>query len=290
MEETNSYVKVSAGKMTVTVGKHTGMIDYLDVDGEPVLKFRESMKPEFWRAPTDNDYGAGLQKKFSAWKNPEMRLVSFDKSVAKDSVVLTAKFDMPGVKAQLVMGYKVNAAGEVVVTEKMTTDKDAKVSDLFRYGMQMELPASYSKISYYGRGPVENYVDRNSNTFIGKYDADVKDEYYSYIRPQESGNHTDIRTFSIYNPTSGKGVTFEGFAPMEVGAIGYPIEMLDDGPEKEHAWGHHSGDLEDSGLVQLHVQQAQYGLGCIDSWGAMPLEKYRLHYGDREFKFVIKAK
>lgn len=290
MEETNSYVKVSAGKMTVTVGKHTGMIDYLDVDGEPVLKFRESMKPEFWRAPTDNDYGAGLQKKFSAWKNPEMRLVSFDKSVAKDSVVLTAKFDMPGVKAQLVMGYKVNAAGEVVVTEKMTTDKDAKMSDLFRYGMQMELPASYSKISYYGRGPVENYVDRNSNTFIGKYDADVKDEYYSYIRPQESGNHTDIRTFSIYNPTSGKGVTFEGFAPMEVGAIGYPIEMLDDGPEKEHAWGHHSGDLEDSGLVQLHVQQAQYGLGCIDSWGAMPLEKYRLHYGDREFKFVIKAK
>ena len=290
VEETNSYVKVSAGRTTVTVGKHTGMIDYLDVDNEPVLKFRESMKPEFWRAPTDNDYGAGLQKAFSVWKNPKMRLQSFDKNIGKDSIVLTAKFDMPDVKAQLVMGYKINAAGEVVVSEKMITDKTAKISDLFRYGMQMEMPAQFSKIEYYGRGPVENYIDRNSNTFIGKYEANVKDEYYSYIRPQESGNHTDIRSFSIYNPASGKGLTFEGFAPMECSAIGYPIEDLDDGPVKEHAWGHHSGDLQDTDLVQLHIQQAQYGLGCIDSWGARPLEKYRLHYGDREFKFVIKVK
>ncbi len=290
VEETNSYVKVSAGRTTVTVGKHTGMIDYLDVDNEPVLKFRESMKPEFWRAPTDNDYGAGLQKAFSVWKKPKMRLQSFDKNIGKDSIVLTAKFDMPDVKAQLVMGYKINAAGEVVVSEKMITDKTAKISDLFRYGMQMEMPAQFSKIEYYGRGPVENYIDRNSNTFIGKYEANVKDEYYSYIRPQESGNHTDIRSFSIYNPASGKGLTFEGFAPMECSAIGYPIEDLDDGPVKEHAWGHHSGDLQDTDLVQLHIQQAQYGLGCIDSWGARPLEKYRLHYGDREFKFVIKVK
>lgn len=290
VEETNSYVKVSAGRTTVTVGKHTGMIDYLDVDNEPVLKFRESMKPEFWRAPTDNDYGAGLQKAFSVWKNPKMRLQSFDKNIGKDSIVLTAKFDMPDVKAQLVMGYKINAAGEVVVSEKMITDKTAKISDLFRYGMQIGMPAQFSKIEYYGRGPVENYIDRNSNTFIGKYEANVKDEYYSYIRPQESGNHTDIRSFSIYNPASGKGLTFEGFAPMECSAIGYPIEDLDDGPVKEHAWGHHSGDLQDTDLVQLHIQQAQYGLGCIDSWGARPLEKYRLHYGDREFKFVIKVK
>ena len=290
VEETNSYVKVSAGRTTVTVGKHTGMIDYLDVDNEPVLKFRESMKPEFWRAPTDNDYGAGLQKAFSVWKMPKMRLQSFDKNIGKDSIVLTAKFDMPDVKAQLVMGYKINAAGEVVVSEKMITDKTAKISDLFRYGMQMEMPAQFSKIEYYGRGPVENYIDRNSNTFIGKYEANVKDEYYSYIRPQESGNHTDIRSFSIYNPASGKGLTFESFAPMECSAISYPIEDLDDGPVKEHAWGHHSGDLQDTDLVQLHIQQAQYGLGCIDSWGARPLEKYRLHYGDREFKFVIKVK
>lgn len=290
VEETNSYVKVSAERMSVTIGKKTGMIDYLDVDGEPMLKFRESMTPEFWRAPTDNDYGASLQKKMRVWKNPQMNLKSFDKSENKDSVVLTANFEMPDVKAQLMLRYRINAAGEVAVTEKMTTDKEAKVADLFRYGMQLQMPASFSKLEYYGRGPEENYIDRHSSSFIGKYEANVKDEYYPYVRPQESGNHTDIRYFSIFNPTTGKGITFEGYAPMECSAIPYLVEDLDAGIEKEHAWGQHSGDLVEKGLVQLHIQQRQFGLGCIDSWGASPMEKYRMHYQDRCFSFVIKAK
>ena len=290
VEETNSYVKVSAERMSVTIGKKTGMIDYLDVDGEPMLKFRESMTPEFWRAPTDNDYGASLQKKMRVWKNPQMNLKSFDKSESKDSVVLTANFEMPEVKAELMLRYRINAAGEVAVTEKMTTDKEAKVADLFRYGMQLQMPASFSKLEYYGRGPEENYIDRHSSSFIGKYEANVKDEYYPYVRPQESGNHTDIRYFSIFNPTTGKGITFEGYAPMECSAIPYLVEDLDAGVEKEHAWGQHSGDLVEKGLVQLHIQQRQFGLGCIDSWGASPMEKYRMHYQDRCFSFVIKAK
>lgn len=290
VEETNSYVKVSAERMSVTIGKKTGMIDYLDVDGEPMLKFRESMTPEFWRAPTDNDYGASLQKKMRVWKNPQMNLKSFDKSESKDSVVLTANFEMPEVKAELMLRYRINAAGEVAVTEKMTTDKEAKVADLFRYGMQLQMPASFSKLEYYGRGPEENYIDRHSSSFIGKYEANVKDEYYPYVRPQESGNHTDIRYFSIFNPTTGKGITFEGYAPMECSAIPYLVEDLDAGIEKEHAWGQHSGDLVEKGLVQLHIQQRQFGLGCIDSWGASPMEKYRMHYQDRCFSFVIKAK
>ena len=290
IEETNSYVKVSAERMTVTIGKKTGMIDYLDIDQEPVLKFRKSIKPEFWRAPTDNDYGASLQKEMKVWKNPAMNLKSFDKQVLKDSVVLTALFDMPDVKAQFTLRYRINAAGEVAVTEKMVTDKDAKVADLFRYGMELQMPASFSKLEYYGRGPEENYIDRHSSAFIGKYESNVKDEYYPYVRPQESGNHTDIRTFSILNPTTGKGITFEGYAPMECSAIPYAIEDLDAGMEKEHEWGQHSGDLIDKGLVQVHIQQRQYGLGCIDSWMSKPMEKYRMHYGDREFKFVIKAK
>ena len=290
VEETNSYVKVSAERMSVTIGKKTGMIDYLDVDGEPMLKFRESMTPEFWRAPTDNDYGASLQKKMRVWKNPQMNLKSFDKSESKDSVVLTANFEMPEVKAELMLRYRINAAGEVAVTEKMTTDKEAKVADLFRYGMQLQMPASFSKLEYYGRGPEENYIDRHSSAFIGKYEANVKDEYYPYVRPQESGNHTDIRYFSIFNPATGKGITFEGYAPMECSAIPYLVEDLDAGIEKEHAWGQHSGDLVEKGLVQLHIQQRQFGLGCIDSWGSSPMEKYRMHYQDRCFRFVIKAK
>ena len=175
----------------------------------------------------------------------------------------------------------------VAYTQSLQTEACIEQS---AYGMVLDLPASFSKLEYYGRGPEENYIDRHSSTFIGKYESDVKDEYYPYIRPQESGNHTDIRYFSIFNPASGKGITFEGYAPMECSAIPYSIKDLDSGDEKEHAWGQHSGDLVDKGLTQVHIQQRQYGLGCIDSWMTKPMEKYRMHYGDREFRFVIKAK
>lgn len=290
VEETNSYVKVSGGRMTMTVGKKTGWIDYLDVDDEPVLKFRESMQPEFWRAPTDNDYGAALQEAMQVWKAPKMILSSFEKEIAKDHATIKVRFDMPDVKAQLILTYKMNSEGNIIVNEEMTTDKQANVPDLFRYGMQMILPGDFSKIQYYGRGPIENYADRNTCTFIGLYEGDVKDEYYAYIRPQESGNHTDVRSFSIYNPQSGKGITLEGLAPMECSAIPYLVEDLDAGLQKEHKWGEHSGDLQDKGLVQLHVQQRQYGLGCVDSWHSKPMEKYQMPYQDRSFTFCIKAK
>lgn len=180
-------------------------------------------------------------------------------------MVLTALFDMPEGKAQLMLRYDISAAGEVNVTQKMTTDKEVQVADLFRFGLQLQMPATFSKLEYYGRGPEENYVDRHSSAFIGKYESDVKDEYYPYIRPQEIGNHTDIRYFSIFNPTTGKGIIFEGYEPMECSAIPYLVEDLDSGIEKTHAWGQHSGNLVDKGLVQLHIQKCQYPLGCIDS-------------------------
>ena len=286
----NNVVAVTTPNLTFKIDRSTGLISEYAYNGKSLLGEGGTLKPNFWRAPTDNDMGAGLQKKFQAWKNPQMNLKSFDKSENKDSVVLTANFEMPEVKAQLMLRYRINAAGEVAVTEKMTTDKEAKVADLFRYGMQLQMPASFSKLEYYGRGPEENYIDRHSSSFIGKYEANVKDEYYPYVRPQESGNHTDIRYFSIFNPTTGKGITFEGYAPMECSAIPYLVEDLDAGIEKEHAWGQHSGDLVEKGLVQLHIQQRQFGLGCIDSWGSSPMEKYRMHYQDRCFSFVIKAK
>lgn len=290
VEETNSYVKVSADRLTVTVGKQTGLIDYLDVDGEPVLKFRESIRPEFWRAPTDNDYGASMPLQMNVWRNPVMKLKAFEKIEKKDSVVLTATFVMEKVKAELQLRYCINGSGQLTLTEKMTTDKAAKVPELFRYGMVIDLPASFSKIEYYGRGPEECYVDRHSSAFIGKYEANVKDEYYPYVRPQESGNHFDIRFFSVFNPSTGKGLTFEGFAPIECSAVPYSVADLDSGDVKEHAWGQHSGDLVEKDLTQVHIQQRQCGLGCIDSWGAKPLETYRMPYADREFKFVMKAK
>ena len=282
-EETESYVKLEAAGTTLTVGKWSGLIDYLDVDGEPMLVDRESLMPEFWRAPTDNDFGAQLQRKFAVWKQPEMKLKEVD---VEDNGV-EATFEMPGVKAELKLTYTLLADGQVVVRQQLKADKEAKVSDMFRYGMELQMPEQYDAIEYYGRGPAENYIDRNSSEFIGLYNNKVADEYFPYVRPQESGNHTDVRWFRVKN-ASGKGLEFYSNSPMETSALNYLTGDLDDGMVKEKKRGRHSGDLVARRLTQVHIQQRQMGLGCVNSWGAWPLADYLLPYQDYDFTFVIK--
>ena len=282
-EETESYVKFDAAGTTLTVGKWSGWIDYIDVDGQPMLKDRQSVTPEFWRAPTDNDYGARLQQRFAVWKNPQLRLK--DCQVGDNSVV--AKFDMPDVKATLTMTYTLQPDGQIVVRQQLSTDKEAKVGDMFRYGVQLQMPKQYDAVEYYGRGPAENYIDRNSSEFIGLYNNKVKNEYFPYIRPQESGNHTDVRWFRVVD-AQGRGLEFYSNAPMECSALNFLTEDLDDGPHKDKKLGRHSGDLVERPLTQVHIQQRQFGLGCVNSWGAWPRGEYQLKYGDRDFVFAIK--
>ena len=288
-EETESYVRFNAASTTLTVGKWSGWIDYLDVDGQTMLVDRESITPEFWRAPTDNDYGAWLQQRFGVWKNPQMKLKECQ--VGDNSVAAT--FDMPEVQAVLTMTYTLQPNGEVVVKEHFMPNPPkegrdvVRIPPMFRYGMQLQMPKGFDTVEYYGRGPAENYIDRNSSEFLGVYHNKVSDEYYSYIRPQESGNHTDVRWFRI---TDGKGRGLELYsdAAMEVSALHFLTEDLDDGPVKEKTWGHHSGDLVERSLTQVHIQQRQMGLGCVNSWGAWPRQEYLVSNKERSFTFVIR--
>ena len=282
-EETNTYVKISAAGTEIYVGKRTGLIDYMTVDGKEMLQNRESIVPEFWRAPTDNDYGAGLQRRFATWKSPRMEIKGFE--AAGNTVVV--KFNMPEQKATLEMTYAVTTKGEVVVQERMMVDKDAKVSEPFRFGMQLQMPKQYDQVEYYGRGPVENYIDRNNSEFVGVYKNAVLNEYFEYVRPQESGNHTDVRWFSVID-NSGKGLKFYSNAPMEASALPYTNDQIDDGMYKDKKWGHHSGDLIPAGKTCIHIQKRQFGLGCVNSWGAWPRPEYRVGYNNKVFTFVIK--
>ena len=283
-EETKSYIKLSAGGTTLTVGKWSGLIDYLDVNGEPMLIDRQSITPEFWRAPTDNDYGARLQQRLAVWKEPKFRVTSCSVS---DNVIV-ANIDMPDVKGKLTLTYTLQENGEVVVRQQMQADKEAKDQWLFRYGMQLQMPQQYNCIAYVGRGPHENYCDRNSSEFISYNEARVAKEYFPYLRPQESGNHTDVRWFQVYNGKTGLGLEFRSDAPMECSALPYLVEDLDAGVRKEHPWGQHSGDLVERPLTQVHIQQRQMGLGCVNSWGARPERPYMLPYQDYDFTFIIK--
>jgi beta-galactosidase len=282
-EEVESYVRFEAAGTAMTVGKWSGLLDYIDVDGQPMLIDRESLMPEFWRAPTDNDYGARLQQQFAVWRQPQMKL----KSCQVGSNGAVSVFDMPEVKATLTLAYTLQADGSIVVRQQLKTDREAKVPNLFRYGMQLQMPAEYNVIEYYGRGPIENYIDRHSSEFIGIYNNKVADEYYPYVRPQESGNHTDVRWLRVKNQ-QGRGLEFYSNAPMETSALNYLTEDLDDGPVKDKKHGRHSGDLEPRPLTQVHIQQRQMGLGCVNSWGAWPRGEYQLPYQDYDFTFVIR--
>ena len=284
-EETKSYVKFSTMGTTLTIGKQSGLIDYLDIDGQPMLVDRQSIAPEFWRAPTDNDYGARLQLRFSAWKQPEMKVKEL--SIGGNSVV--AKIDMPGVKCQLTMTYTLQADGSVIVRQQLEPQGETKDQWLFRYGMQLQMPQEYDHVKYYGRGPHENYCDRNSSEFIGQYEGAVNDEYFPYVRPQESGNHTDVRWFRVYNQQTGRGLEFESNAPMECSALSYLVEDLDAGVNKDLPRLYkHSGDLVERPLTQVHVQQHQMGLGCVTSWGTWPERQYMLPLQSYDFTFAIK--
>ena len=281
-EETISYIKLMAAGTALTIGKQSGMIDYLDVDGQPMLVDRQSVTPEFWRAPTDNDYGAWLQQRWGQWKNPQMKV----KSVTVNDNSVVAQIEMPTVKGAITMTYTLQPDGAVLVRQQMHCEQEGREAWLFRYGMQLQMPKQYDSVKYYGRGPHENYCDRNSSEFLGVYSNKVKDEYYPYVRPQESGNHTDIRWFQV---TDGqRGLQFSSNAPMECSALPYLVEDLDAGAMKDHRWGQHSGDLVERPLTQVHIQQRQMGLGCVNSWGARPLPPYMLPANkDYDFTFVI---
>ena len=281
-EETKSYIKLTAAGTTLTIGKWTGLIDYLDIDGQPMLLDRQSIMPEFWRAPTDNDYGARFQQRFAGWKNPSMKVTSV--TVSDNTVV--AKMTLP--LAQLTLTYTLQPSGEVIVRQQLQPMGDVKDQWLFRYGMQLQMPKTYDYVKYYGRGPHENYSDRLSSEFLGVYESNVKEQYYPYARPQESGNHTDVRWFDVVDAKTGRGLHFYSNAPMECSALPYLLEDIDSGADKDRGAGRHSGDLVERALTQVHIQQRQMGVGCVNSWGAWPEHQYMLPLQSYDFTFCIK--
>lgn len=288
-EEKVAWVTLSAGNTSVTFNHWNGWIDYLDVDGKPMLEEGYAITPDFWRAPTDNDYGAGTQRKLHAWKNPEMKMKSFKvvENEGKAEKGVEVVYDMPSVEATLTMTYTLTPAGELVVNEAMTVNKDAKHKpELMRYGMQLVMPKAYNMLTYYGKGPGENYIDRNNGDRLGVYDAKVADQYWGYVRPQESGNKTEVRYWQVKDE-NGKGLEFYSFAPMECSTLNYLASDLDDGWDK-NAHQSHSGDLTPRDFSVVKLATRQRGLACVNSWGAIPLEQYRMPYQDYSFTYVIR--
>ena len=282
----DNVVAVTTPNLTFKIDRSTGLISEYAYNGKSLLGEGGTLKPNFWRAPTDNDMGAGLQKKFQAWKNPQMNLKNIDvkKDKKTNSVTILTSFDMPEVQGQMDITYVVFAnTGAVKVTEDFKATEGAKVSDMFRFGMLMQMPYTMEKSNYYGRGPIENYSDRKDCMRIGVYSDDADNQYFPYIRPQESGTKSDIRWWKQTDAT-GMGLQVKSCTPFYASAIHFDTEELDDGDDKEQR---HSFDLKKSKFTNLFLDSAHMGVGGENSWGAWPLEKYRVHYGNKTFTFTL---
>lgn len=275
-ESTGNYY-LANDDVTYQFNKSTGWLNAISFHGEQLLSTDSEMKPCFWRAPIDNDYGANFQQLFADWQNPQFELISMN--AAKG--VITVVYNVNPAGARLEMKYSLTSDGMLCVRESLT---DA--TPLFRVGMTVEMPYRYENVEYYGRGMTENYPDRHFSTLIGLYHQTVSQMYYPYCRAQETGYHTDLRWWRV-SEDSNVGLQFSAPSPFMASALHYSIDNLDDGPIKIMHQSHGSTAPQSPATI-VHIDGYMQGIGCINSWGAIPLEEYMLRETSYIFEFNIR--
>lgn len=264
--------------------KNARMADY-SLRGEEVLL--AGPVADFWRAPTDNDIGAGFNVNMRKWRNAyeEGATSSADYTQNADgSVTVNFVRDLLKGQAQVKQQFTVFADGTIKVNNRLTNLKGNEKL-LMRVGNNLQLNKNYNAIAFYGRGPWENYWDRKTSALVGIYNQTVEDQYFPYARPQESGNKSDVRWVSFKN-SKGKGLRFEcADSLLNFSALPYSLDDLDPEVNKKQ---YHSGELVKKDRVFLHVDLQQTGMQGMDSWGSWPLKKYQIPYAPQEYSYIIK--
>ena len=270
---------------SVLFDKKTGNIISYTAGGRQI--FTNGLQPNFWRAPNDNDYGANLQKILIEWKNAGINSTLIDikseQQNAQGWFTVTVGKSMLNGDAKYRQTFLIDGIGAILISNSFQAEKGSHRM-LMRFGNHSELPTDFVNLQWYGRGPVENYQDRKTASMVGLYSGAVKDQYYPYIRPQESGNKTDVRWAKLTRK-DGSGIIIAALDTLlSINAIPYNAEQLFSGPEKQQK---HSGELEPDKNIHLDIDLQQMGVGGINSWGEWPLEKYRMPYKDYNYSYFI---
>ncbi|MCR5078106.1 MAG: DUF4981 domain-containing protein [Prevotella sp.] len=278
----DGVVSIMGKNFLMEFNRNSGFLTRYQVAGHDLLGESGTLRPNFWRAVTDNDMGAGLQKRLAVWRNPTMNLLSL--TIGKKQGTLTAVYELPEPGVTLKLTYTVTAEGALHVGMDMEVKDEAKTPNLPRFGMLMELPYDMDKSSYYGRGPIENYADRKLSQRIGLYHQTADEQFYPYIRPQETGTKSDIRWWR-QTDSAGHGISIKSDSKaFAAAALHYSVTDLDEGMEKHQR---HSSQVPLSRYTNLTIDDAMMGVGGIDSWGAEPLEQYRLSAVTRSTGFWL---
>ncbi|MGW8268521.1 MAG: beta-galactosidase small subunit-related protein, partial [Longimicrobiales bacterium] len=244
-------------------------------------------RPNFWRPPTDNDYGARLQERLRVWKDAgvflQVRRPEITE-VAPGVVEIRFQGILPGAdSAAYTTTYTVRGNGEVEVEGHMTPGR-GDLPMLPRFGMRMELPGTFRHLQWLGKGPHETYQDREAGARVGLYAGSVAEQFHPYVRPQETGNKTGVRWMALSNDR-GVGLLITGDTLLSASALHYTQEDLDEGPRKNQR---HAGEMKPRNLVAVNVDYRQMGVAGINSWGALPLPRYTLPYDEYTVRFVLR--
>ncbi len=283
VDDKNFYKLIIKGyDFAVDFDKSNGYMVNYTIGRSAIIADGGALKPNFWRAVTDNDFGARSQINYAVWRDMKPRLTSLDYSTEAESVIVDAVYELAEVESTLKLHYVIDKFGGVEVTQTLEAEAGAH-PNMLRFGMSVELDKRYDTSTYYGRGEIENYNDRKSSAFLGIYSQQSDEQHYEYIRPQESGNKCDVRWWQ-QTSSSGQGVMIVSETPLSHSALRYTISELDEGEDKGQR---HWPELEESDFVTLCIDQTQSGLGCVNSWRALPLEEYQVKCENRSYTFKI---
>ena len=281
----NNRLVLGNKQFSLVFDKQTGNISSYKAGGKEILS--AGPQPNFWRAPNDNDYGAVLQKQLVEWKDAGAKATftrfAYEPQNEAGWAKITVEKSIFQGDASYTQEFTVDGAGALKVANSFHPQK-GNHRMLFRVGNHLQLPLDFINLAWYGRGPGESYWDRKSTSFVAQYSGAIKDQYYPYIRPQESGNKTDVRWAKITRKDGTGIMVVATDTLLNVNVLPYSADQLYSGPEKKQ---YHSGELEPDSQIHLDIDLQQMGLGGINSWGELPLVKYRLPYKDYQYSYII---
>jgi len=284
VHENRDAIVVEGDDFRVGIDRSNGLLSSLKFGG---IEFIQSpLDPNFWRAPNDNDVGAGIPDALVAWKTmAETRaLEELDVTESADSTVTVRVMASYGKQSlRYHTSFTIHRSGDIIVTNEIEPLADDQ-PEFYRVGMTMQAPGQLGELAWFGRGPHESYSDRKSGAAVGLYRGQVANQFHDYSRPQETGNKVDVRWLAIRN-SEGMGLAVIGRPLLSVTALPFPYADLDYHQGEQR----HGADLEAKDVVTLNIDLAQMGLGGDNSWGFWPLEQYRLPLQSYRFSFRLRA-
>jgi beta-galactosidase len=282
-ESQKSFVRIEGNQFDVTFDKTTGSLTGYSYKTKSLL--HRAPEPDFWRAPTDNDFGNGMQERCAVWRNAgkNRKLVHFSLRRHNSKVVeVHTRYRLSDIDSRYSVTYIVLGTGEITVHTRLTPGTKEQ-PELPRYGVSMQIPLRYANVKYFGRGPHENYIDRNTSAHVGKYESTVEEQYFSYISPQENGYKTDTRWLTLLDE-NGTGVQISGNPLLGFSALRYTNEDLTQ-PSRGSV---HTNELKKQDFIALHIDYKQMGVGGDNSWGARPHPQYSLPFKEYSFSYCLR--